>query len=201
MKLLGLLLLLSAPALAQDRVISAISGVGSSFNETLILEISASDPYQLDIVVVRRNGFTWDTETEMIRFEGALFLPPNNIPALVLRDNGTILIDELGCFACGRYHSGKSMILQSVDDVWRVIGYTESIVDRHEPWRFGVCDVNLLSGQADITLADEPVKRVKASGGPVMLVDLDDNYRPEICEMIHLDEEEWEPMKPADWDE
>ena len=201
MRVLCLLILLASPLSAQDRVIAAIGQVGEGNKDTLILEVNAQDPSLLDILVVTREDYSWSSPTRTVRYESVLFLGPNNAPGLFIRNNGTILLEGLGCFACGRYHFDQSMVLQSVDGDWRVIGYTENIVDRTAPWRAGTCDVNLLTGKAEIQLAEQPATFVKSIDGPLPLAELTDDFDPDICSLIHLSEEEWEPYKPAEWEE
>ncbi len=195
------LLFLAAPLAAQDRVIAAISQVGEGDLDSLILEINAEDPSLLDILVVTRSDYSWSSPTETVRYEGAFFLGPNNAPELHLGDLGTVQLQGLGCFICGRHHFGQSFVLQDIDDVWTVTGYSEHIVDRLAPWRAGTCEVDLVTGHTDIQLAEEPWQRVDTTDRSIPLPALAEGYSPGICDRIHLSEENWEPYKPADWEE
>ena len=201
MRIVLLILLLSSPALAQERVISAISGVGDRGQDTIQLEINANDTSALDLVLVRRESYRWDSATDVTRIENAFFLGPANRPQLVLRNTGALAIIDLGCFACGRYHNGIEAVIDYRNDDWMLIGYWTSSVDRIAPWRFSVCDVNLVTGNADITLAEQPVERRKTDERAFPVSELNMDYTPDICKSTWLSEEEWEAYKPADWEE
>lgn len=201
MRVLLALLMISAPLHAQERVISAIGGLDDKFKDIMILEINADDAELLDVLIVTRDGYEWDTPTEMVRFEGVFYLDPDNSPELSLLNLNTFHIDYLGCYACGRYNTQQSLVIGEVDGIWQVIEYKSETVDRVEPWRVSICEVDLIAGVTDITLSNHPTQRVDTIDAPVPLSELDPYYGPDICALTALSDEEWEPYKPADWEE
>ena len=194
-------LLFAAPAMAQDRVISAITDVWGGKQQTVLLEINADDQAALDLVVTSRESHGWTDAPTVTRVENAFFLGPANRPELMRRETGALTIIDLGCFACGRHHNGIEVVIDYRDDEWMLIGYWDSGVDRIAPWRSTVCDVNLVTGAVDITLAENPVERLETSERAFPVAELNMDYTPDICKKIWLSEEEWEPYKPADWEE
>lgn len=201
MRILFALLMLATPLFAQERVISAVGGLDDKFKEIMILEINVNDAELLDVLIVTRDGYEWDSPTEMVRFEGVFHLDPDNSPELSLLNLNTFQIDYLGCNACGRYNTQQSLTIGEVDGIWQAINYKTETVDRVEPWRVSICEVDLIAGFAHITLSDHPTQRLETIYSPVPLIELDPEYSPEICSLTALSDEEWELYKPADWEE
>ncbi len=185
------LVLAALPGLAAAETVATHEAGGVRFE----LARRVDDPTLLDLTIAAQDAAPQ-------RFEGVFYAGPANEPYFETLPTGAILIGELGCFACGRYHTMRSVTIAERGGDWTLIGFTESWVDRLGPWRGAVCDVNLAISAADIQLAERPKQRFAApEDGMVPLADLTDGYRPQICGKTNLSDEEWQALKPADWDD
>ncbi len=82
-------------------------------------------------------------------------------PALVLTSPSTFDI-RTGCFACGRYHSETLWRMAWRDGALVVAGFRALSVDRLEA-KVTICDVNLRTGHAEITVDDTVVAKPKSA--------------------------------------
>lgn len=186
---------------AQERVIAALSGLGPAGQDTIILELSEQAAGQIDILIARRDNHELSGNVTLNRIAGALYFGASSLPFLERLDTGAVLIGELGCFACGRYHSTYQITVDYHNGDWQVVSYVHSYVDRIEPWRFAHCDVNLTDGIAKITLAENATEQYTIQEKPILMTELSEAYSPKICARTNLTDAEWLALKPADWDE
>lgn len=84
-----------------------------------------------------------------------------------------------GCDTCGGYSSVIEYKVAYRNDEYLVAGYTLSEANRIEA-SFKICDVNLLTGSADITVNDE-TERKKGDDRAFSLDELDSDYKPKVC--------------------
>ncbi|WP_223668954.1 hypothetical protein [Kangiella shandongensis] len=84
-----------------------------------------------------------------------------------------------GCDTCGRFSTVIEYKIAYRNDKYLVAGYTLSEADRVEA-SFKICDVNLLTGAADITVNDES-SRKKGDDRAFSLDELDSDYKPKVC--------------------
>lgn len=87
-----------------------------------------------------------------------------------------------GCFACGRYHSHIAYHIAYRNDHFVVAGYTKTAADRNYA-TVETCDVNLLTGKADIDFEDE-TQHHTIQDRSFMIEDLTPEYTPQICQKL-----------------
>ena len=114
-------------------------------------------------------------------FDTAFITPINlsDFDTLEVLQNGNLRV-HWGCFACGRYHSSRSVIVDARAGVLQVIGYDDSYADRIFAAVI-TCSVNLLTGAAIVEAIDVERRNLTTDERSFALSELRDASLPLVC--------------------
>ncbi len=151
----------------------------------LIIETDVTGDGKIDVLTSTPHSFDLDIVTLFVDGQYAPFVLPVSTnrtgePGIAITSNTTFDI-RTGCFACGRYHSETLWRMAWRNDDLIVAGYTETTVDRTRALVI-MCDVNLLTGYAEIKVDGE--LRASSKMEPVLIPSLDlvRAARPRQCD-------------------
>ena len=106
------------------------------------------------------------------------------LPELGLADNGSVQLTSMN-EGIGRDRWALTLTIAYRDDAYRVAGYTYRWRDTIELANNGVCDVNLLTGQGEVSLDGGPKKLFSQSLPALAVTDWTDmtiNLPPDACQ-------------------
>ena len=133
-----------------------------------------NDRYSVVTIRPPESGGDYDFDTA--------FITPINLSdfdTLEVLQNGNLRV-HWGCFACGRYHSSSSVIVDARDGVLQVIGYDDSYADRIFAAVI-TCSVNLLTGAAIVEAIDVERRNLTTDERSFALSELRDVSLPLVC--------------------
>ena len=129
-----------------------------------------------DVITIRfaEDNGDWD-------FDSAFIVPINlsDSDSLEAMPNGNLRI-HWGCFACGRYHSQSSVVVEARNTDMQVIGYDNIYADR----LFAAvitCSVNLLTGDTIVEAMDVEKLNLTTDERSYPLSALSEAPLPQVC--------------------
>lgn len=103
-------------------------------------------------------------------------------PSLALSDAGSLLIHSLN-IGMGRNRWEQTLTIAYRDEAFVVAGYTHSYHDSITPDDYGMCDVNLLTGNGEVSTGEGSLRKFMLGDTSISLLDWNlDTYPPECFE-------------------
>ena len=171
------LALLASPTLGQEVlgvVQSDLDGSGGAETFTLLDTGNGSADLQIDATA-------WGTVFAAdIAWVGGI----GQQPELSLADNGSVQLTSMND-AVGRDRWSLTLTIAYRNDDYRVAGYTYEWYDTLDLANNGICDVNLLTGQGEVSVDAGPPKSFSQSLPALAVTDWTDmtiNLPPDACQ-------------------
>lgn len=101
-------------------------------------------------------------------------------PSLTLNDTGSLLVHSLN-IGIGRNRWEQTLTIAYRDEAFVVAGYTYSYHDSITPENYGDCDVNLLTGNGEVSIGEGPLRKFILGTTSTSLLDWNLDTYPKEC--------------------